>query len=172
MSIEKTDRYTGGSLSEQELAALDALEGDTPTAADFGGFCGKYGNQYKDFLEAYEPITFWDLVHSHTLKNICAAKNEEVHEFIENTIKALLVTSPGPDKSTQPLEWTQHQNALKVQAEELAEPLLFGGQQLGELGEPKLERPVYTHGRPKNMFFGGTQDEWENAPDRITDLPW
>ena len=52
MSIEKTDRYTGGSLSEQELAALDALEGDTPTAADFGGFCGKYGDQYKDFLEA------------------------------------------------------------------------------------------------------------------------
>ena len=106
MSIEKTDRYTGGSLSEQELAALDALEGDTPTAADFGGFCGKYGDQYKDFLEAYEPTTFWDLVHSHTLKDICAAKTKKC--MSSSKIQSTHFWSPILARINPPSRWNGH----------------------------------------------------------------
>lgn len=51
----------------------------------------------------------------------------------------------------------------------MAEPLMFGGCQRGELGIPKLERPVATRGRGKNMFFNGTQEDWEDCgkPDAI-----
>lgn len=65
-----------------------------------------------------------------------------------------------PDKN-QVLEYVGHMNALKAQAEEMAEPLMFGGCQRGELGIPKMARPVATRGRAKNRFFDGTQEEWE-----------
>lgn len=164
-----------GFLSDQQIAYQRArsLPGTTSlTSSDFGGFCGKYGDQYKDWLEAYCPEEFWEMVFSHTLKDACLTKNDEVHAYIEDTVKALLACDPAPDQNTHPLEWVQHMNALKAQAEEIAEPLIFGGNQLGELGIPKLTIPVETCGRPKNMFFDGTQEEWE-AFDRPNDsLPF
>lgn len=75
--------------------------------------------------------------------------------FIDDTVKALLVKNPAPDQNTHFLEHVGHMNALKAQAEEMAEPLMFGGCQRGELGIPKLERPVATRGRGKNMFSMG-----------------
>lgn len=69
----------------------------------------------------------------------------EVGDFVEDTVKALLANNPAPDQNTQPLEHVGHMNALKAQAEELAEPLMFGGCQRGELGFPKwpgLSQPV------------------------------
>ena len=78
---------------------------------------------------------------------VCRAKNEEVANFIDDTVKALLVKNPAPDQNTHFLEHVGHMNALKAQAEEMAEPLMFGGCQRGELGIPKLERPVATRGR-------------------------
>ncbi len=51
----------------------------------------------------------------------------------------------------------------------MAEPLMFGGCQRGELGIPKMAHPVATIGRGKNMFFNGTQEDWEDCgkPDEI-----
>ena len=140
-----------------------------PKPEDFGGFSGRYGQKYKDWLEAYCPEEFWELVCKKELGAVCKAKNEEVADFIDDTVKALLVKNPAPDQNTHFLEHVGHMNALHAQAEEMAEPLMFGGCQRGELGIPKMAHPVATIGRGKNMFFNGTQEDWEDCgkPDEI-----
>ncbi|MCO7111383.1 hypothetical protein NIA69_22665 [Gemmiger formicilis] len=57
--------------------------------------------------------------------------------------------NPAPDQNTHFLEHVGHMNALQAQAEEMAEPLMFGGCQRGELGIPKMAHPVATIGRGK-----------------------
>lgn len=169
--IPEEIRCNMGFLSDQEIAFQEArtrYNTSWPAAADFGGFSGKYGQQYKDWLEAYCPEEFWELVCKGELAALCQEKNVEVGDFVEDTVKALLANNPAPDQNTQPLEHVGHMNALKAQAEELAEPLMFGGHQKGELGVPRMARPVATRGRAKNRFFDGTQEDWE-ALDRDAD---
>lgn len=161
--IPEEIRCNMGFLSDQEIAfqaARTRYNTSWPKATDFGGFSGKYGQQYKDWLEAYCPEEFWELVCRGDLALLCKEKDVEVGDFIDDTVKALLVNNPAPDKN-QVLEYVGHMNALKAQAEEMAEPLMFGGCQRGELGIPKMARPVATRGRAKNRFFDGTQEEWE-----------
>lgn len=69
-----------------------------PKPEDFGGFSGRYGQKYKDWLEAYCPEEFWELVCKKELGAVCKAKNEEVADFIDDTVKALLVKNPAPDQ--------------------------------------------------------------------------
>ena len=173
--IPEAIRVDLGFLSDQQIAfqmACAAYGVKRPAPAYFGGFCGKYGEMYKNWLEAYCPEEFWELLCAQSLGAACEAKNEEVGNYVENTVKVLLTADPAPDKNTHPLEWTAHMNALKAQAEEMAEPLMFGGCQRGELGNPKLVRPVATHGRSKNMFFDGTQEEWESYDQTGEDFPF
>lgn len=173
--IPEEIRVDLGFLSDQQITfqmACAAYGVKRPDPAYFGGFCGKYGEMYKNWLEAYCPEEFWEMVFSHTLKDACLTKNDEVHAYIEDTVKALLACDPAPDQNTHPLEWVQHMNALKAQAEEMAEPLMLGGCQRGELGNPKLARPVATRGRSKNMFFDGTQEEWESYDQTGEDFPF
>lgn len=170
--IPEEIRCNMGYPSDQQNAFLEVSERFDklwPKLEDFGGFSGRYGQKYKDWLEAYCPEEFWELVFKKELGAVCRAKNEEVANFIDDTVKALLVKNPAPDQNTHFLEHVGHMNALKAQAEEMAEPLMFGGCQRGELGIPKLERPVATRGRGKNMFFNGTQEDWEDCgkPDAI-----
>lgn len=163
--IPEEVRVDLGFLSDQQIAFQKAgaeYGVKWPSLEYFGGFCGKYGEMYKNWLEAYCPEDFWDLLCAQSLGEVCEAKNEEIGNYVEDTVKALLAADPAPDKNTHPLEWTAHMNALKAQAEEMAEPLMFGGCPRGELGTPKLARPVATRGRSKNMFFDGTQEEWES----------
>lgn len=156
--IPEEIRCNMGYPSDQQNAFLEVSERFDklwPKLEDFGGFSGRYGQKYKDWLEAYCPEEFWELVFKKELGAVCRAKNEEVANFIDDTVKALLVKNPAPDQNTHFLEHVGHMNALKAQAEEMAEPLMFGGCQRGELGIPKLERPVATRGRGKNMFSMG-----------------
>ena len=140
--IPEEIRCNMGFLSDQEIAfqaARTRYNTSWPKATDFGGFSGKYGQQYKDWLEAYCPEEFWELVCRGDLALLCKEKDVEVGDFIDDTVKALLVNNPAPDKN-QVLEYVGHMNALKAQAEEMAEPLMFGGCQRGELGIPKMAR--------------------------------
>lgn len=169
--IPEEIRCDMGYLSDQEMAyskvSVRYARGPAELS-DFGGFSGRYGQKYKDWLEAYCPEEFWELVFKKELGAVCKAKNEEVADFIDDTVKALLANNPAPNQNTHFLEHVGHMNALQAQAEEMAEPLMFGGCQRGELGIPKLERPVATRGRGKNMFFNGTQEDWEDF-DRVAD---
>ena len=169
--IPEEIRCDMGYLSDQQIVFQEVSMHygvSWPKLEDFGGFSGRYGQKYKDWLEAYCPEEFWELVCKKELGAVCRAKNEEVADFIDDTVKALLVNNPAPDQNTHFLEHVGHMNALQAQAEEMAEPLMFGGCQRGELGIPKLERPVATRGRGKNMFFNGTQEDWEDF-DRAAD---
>lgn len=163
--IPEEIRCDMGYLSDQQIVFQEVSMHygvSWPKLEDFGGFSGRYGQKYKDWLEAYCPEEFWELVCKKELGAVCKAKNEEVADFIDDTVKALLVNNPAPDQNTHFLEHVGHMNALQAQAEEMAEPLMFGGCQRGELGIPKLAWPVATRGRGKNMFFNGTQEDWEN----------
>lgn len=156
--IPEEIRCNMGYPSDQQNAFLEVSERFDklwPKLEDFGGFSGRYGQKYKDWLEAYCPEEFWELVFKKELGAVCRAKNEEVANFIDDTVKALLVKNPAPDQNTHFLEHVGHMNALKAQAEEMAEPLMFGGCQRGELGIPKLERPVATVAGERTCFSMG-----------------
>lgn len=99
-----------------------------PKPEDFGGFSGRYGQKYKDWLEAYCPEEFWELVCKKELGAVCKAKNEEVADFIDDTVKALLVKNPAPDQNTHFLEHVGHMNALQAQADRA----VHGGHQCGK----------------------------------------
>ena len=101
--IPEEIRCNMGYLSDQEIAFQEArtrYNTSWPAAADFGGFSGKYGQQYKDWLEAYCPEEFWELVCKGELAALCQEKNVEVGDFIADTVKSLLVNNPAPDQKT------------------------------------------------------------------------
>ena len=132
--IPEEIRCDMGYASDQQNAFLEVSERFDklwPKLGDFGGFSGRYGQKYKDWLEAYCPEEFWELVFKKELGAVCEAKNEEVADFIDDTVKALLVNNPAPDQNTHFLEHVGHMNALQAQAEEMAEPLMFGGANWG-----------------------------------------
>ncbi len=159
--MNKTNEAVDSQLERLGEKIIRQMESDAPKHS-LTEFCGKYGEMYKDYLEMYKHGQFEDMVLDDTLWDACIAKNEEIHQFIDDTVKSMLVNDPAPDNQHYPLEWTQHINALTRQAEELAEPMIFGGKHLAELGEP-TSIPMNTYGRRKNMFFDGTQEEWERA---------
>ena len=95
--IPEEIRCNMGYPSDQQNAFLEVSERFDklwPKLEDFGGFSGRYGQKYKDWLEAYCPEEFWELVFKKELGAVCRAKNEEVANFIDDTVKALLVKNP------------------------------------------------------------------------------
>ena len=91
--IPEEIRCDMGYASDQQNAFLEVSERFDklwPKLGDFGGFSGRYGQKYKDWLEAYCPEEFWELVFKKELGAVCEAKNEEVADFIDDTVKALL----------------------------------------------------------------------------------
>lgn len=112
--IPEEIRCNMGYPSDQQNAFLEVSERFDklwPKLEDFGGFSGRYGQKYKDWLEAYCPEEFWELVFKKELGAVCRAKNEEVANFIDDTVKALLVKNPAPDQNTHFLEHVGHMNA-------------------------------------------------------------
>lgn len=100
--IPEEIRCNMGYPSDQQNAFLEVSERFDklwPKLEDFGGFSGRYGQKYKDWLEAYCPEEFWELVFKKELGAVCRAKNEEVANFIDDTVKALLVKNPAPDQN-------------------------------------------------------------------------
>ena len=80
---------------------------------------GKYGMMRRSFLQENKPILYNDLILKGKLFDHLREIEETANRRMEQMMKELLGKSPAPDKKTRQMEWVQHMNALKAQAEEV-----------------------------------------------------
>ena len=86
---------------------------------------GKYGSLRREFLRENDPMTFEEMTLTGTLYKHLLEVENAVRLQIEQTMQQLMRQSEAPDRKTDPLGWTQWMNDLKLQAEELAMPILY-----------------------------------------------
>ena len=86
---------------------------------------GKYGSLRRQFLEENDPMTFDEMLMAGTLHAHLLEVQNAVKQQITETMQKLLQLHPAPDKTTDPLGWTQHTNSLLMQAEEQAMQLVY-----------------------------------------------
>lgn len=80
---------------------------------------GKYGMMRRSFLQENKPILYNDLILKGKLFDHLREIEETANRRLEQMMKELLEKNPAPDKKTHQMEWVQHMNALKAQAEEV-----------------------------------------------------
>ena len=80
---------------------------------------GKYGMMRRSFLQENKPILYNDLILKGKLFDHLREIEETASRRMEQMMKELLEKNPAPDKKTHQMEWVQHMNALKAQAEEV-----------------------------------------------------
>ena len=86
---------------------------------------GKYGILRREYLRENDPMTFEEMTLSGTLYRHLQEIEESIRQQIEQTMQQLMQQSKAPDRRTDPLGWAQWMNSLKLQAEELAMPILY-----------------------------------------------
>jgi hypothetical protein len=59
------------------------------------------------------------------LREHLADTEEAAHQRVETIMKQMLEKDPPPDKATQQMEWVQHMNMTKAQAEEMVMELIY-----------------------------------------------
>ena len=79
---------------------------------------GKYGRMHRAFLEQSNPILLNDLILTEQLFPHLTEIDETAHRRVEQLMAELLEQNPAPDKASRQMEWVQHMNSLKAQAEE------------------------------------------------------
>ena len=80
---------------------------------------GKYGMMRRSFLQENKPILYNDLILKGKLFDHLREIEETANRRLEQMMKELLEKKPAPDKKMHQMEWVQHMNALKAQAEEV-----------------------------------------------------
>jgi len=79
---------------------------------------GKYGMLHKTYLKNHKKGMYASLILAGKLNSHLAEIDRTAREHIEQSMARLLMSSPPPDKATDPLDWARHMNSLKHQAEE------------------------------------------------------
>ena len=80
---------------------------------------GKYGRMRKTYLKEHRPILWNRMILSETLYPHLHEIDETANQRLEQLMSVLLTSAPVPSKATQQMEWVQHMNMLKAQAEEI-----------------------------------------------------
>ena len=80
---------------------------------------GKYGMMRRSLLQENKPILYNDLILKEKLFDHLREIEETANRRMEQMMKELLGKNPAPDKKKHQMEWVQHMNALKAQAEEV-----------------------------------------------------
>ena len=80
---------------------------------------GKYGRMRRAYLQENNTLLYNHLIltgklfpHLWEIQDTATARMEQMRD-------ALLKANPAPDKKTHQVQWVQHMNALKAQAEEV-----------------------------------------------------
>ncbi|MCD8198530.1 MAG: TnpV protein [Lachnospiraceae bacterium] len=79
----------------------------------------KYGRMRREFLKEHRPILYSDLSLTEQLFPHLQEIDETAHRRLDQVMEELLTKNPTPDKKTHQMEWVQHMNSLKAQAEEI-----------------------------------------------------
>lgn len=80
---------------------------------------GKYGRMRRVYLQEKNPMLLNDLILREQLFPHLWEIDETAHCRVEKLMTELLKRNPTPNKATHQMEWVQHMNSLKVQAEEI-----------------------------------------------------
>ena len=91
---------------------------------------GKWGHMHRDYLKAYRPIRFNDLVLSGNLWTYLADLNDQAQQRMETLITQIQSAEGITEalKAADPLGWTQCMNNITARAEEIIrEELIYNG---------------------------------------------
>ena len=79
----------------------------------------KYGRMRKNYLKEHRPVLWNSMILSEKLYPHLREIDETANRRLDQLMSVLLTSAPAPDKETRQMEWVQHMNALKAQAEEI-----------------------------------------------------
>ena len=80
---------------------------------------GKYGRMRRNYLKQYRPVLYNSMLLSGTLHPHLLEVEQTAESRMRQTMQELLKQNPAPNKEQYQMEWVQHMNSLKAQAEEL-----------------------------------------------------
>ena len=80
---------------------------------------GKYGRLRRTYLMKHRPVLYNSMLLSGTLHPYLLEVEQTAESRMRQTTQELLKQNPAPNKEQYQMEWVQHMNSLKAQAEEL-----------------------------------------------------
>ena len=80
---------------------------------------GKYGRLRRTYLKEQRPVLYHTMLLSGSLYPHLMEVEQTAESRMQQMMAELLKQNPAPDKENRQMEWVQHMNSLKAQAEEL-----------------------------------------------------
>ena len=80
---------------------------------------GKYGRMRLSFLRQQHPALYNTMLLNGSLYPHLMEVEQTAESRMQQTMQELLKQNPAPNKERHQMEWVQHMNSLKAQAEEL-----------------------------------------------------
>lgn len=80
---------------------------------------GKYGRMRRNYLKQHHPVLYNSMLLNGTLYPHLMEVEQTAESQMQQTMEQLLKQTSAPDKENRQMEWVQHMNSLKAQAEEL-----------------------------------------------------
>ena len=80
---------------------------------------GKYGRMRLSFLRQQHPALYNTMLLNGSLYPHLMEVEQTAESRMQQTMQELLKQNPAPNKERHQMEWVQHMNSLRAQAEEL-----------------------------------------------------
>ena len=80
---------------------------------------GKYSRMRLSFLRQQHPVLYNTMLLNGSLYPHLMEVEQTAESQMQQTMQGLLKQNPAPNKERHQMEWVQHMNSLKAQAEEL-----------------------------------------------------
>ena len=80
---------------------------------------GKYGRLRRTCLKEHRPVLYNTMLLNGSLYPHLMEVEQTAESRMQQTMQELLKQNPAPNKERHQMEWVQHMNSLKAQAEEL-----------------------------------------------------
>ena len=80
---------------------------------------GKYGRLRRTYLKEHRPVLYNTMLLSGSLYPHLTEVEQTAESQMQQTMARLMKQTPAPDKEKNQMQWVQHMNSLKAQAEEL-----------------------------------------------------
>ena len=80
---------------------------------------GKYGRLRRTYLKEQRPVLYHTMLLSGSLYPHLMEVEQTAESRMQQTMAQLLKQNPAPNKERHQMEWVQHMNSLKAQAEEM-----------------------------------------------------
>ena len=102
---------TYSTIGDYQLPNLTLSQPKTPL--------GKYGRLRRTYLKDHRPVLYNTMLLNGSLYPHLMEVEQTAESRMQQTMEQLLKQDPAPDKEKHQMQWVQHMNSLKAQAEEL-----------------------------------------------------